>query len=366
MTNSPQTLVTLLAPVFPRASQALTVHWTDGQGIEPWQAQLVPYIARSNWDAQHLPVADLIRKSFSEPIAGTMLSPDSPLVCADPVHFRADRDSAALIPADMLQLSDSESDALLESINDFLLPDSLHVSRTASGQWLMSGKDGRELPSYPPSFLAHRNASAFLSEDEASGSWRRLMTELQMLLHAHPVNKEREQQRRLPVNSVWFWGGASLRSGELAAGITPTSLRLFADDRFAVAIARHLGVSCEPLAAFDPTSDHPHTLIVDTRLTQAMFADDETGINEAEQHIVIQWIAPIQARIDAGEDIRLDIFNEDGMQGRLDMSVVRAAADEARAARISQMSITERLAKRLVGGAGNVWTRLRTIMTGGA
>ena len=364
MTTSPQTLITLLAPVFPRVSQAPVVQWTDGHVMEPWQAKLVQSIGQTGWDAQHLPAAELIRGSSADPVSGITLPSHAPLVCADPIHLRVDRDSATLIPAQMLKLGDSEADALLESINDFLEADSLQLSRTMSGQWLMSGRDGSELSSYPPSFLAHRNASAFLSDDQASGSWRRLMTELQMLLHTHPVNTEREQLGRMTVNSVWFWGGAALQTGRPAAAIARQSIRLFADDSFTVTLAGHLGMDCEPLTAFDPGTNHSHSLIVDTRLTQAMFTADEVAMDEAEQRIVNQWIAPIRARIEAGDQVELDIHNEDGLHGRLDRAIVQAAANEARVARVSQMSVTERLGDRLAGGAGRLWSRLRNTMSG--
>lgn len=359
MTISPRSHVTILAPVFPRKSQDLTVHWTDDHDREPWQAQLSRSIAQSNWDAKHLPAAELIRGSDNGPVWPAELPDNSPLVCADPIHLRADRDSATLIPAAMLQLRDSEADALLESINEFLQADSLHFSRTESDRWFMSGKDGSALCSYPPSFLAHRNASAFLTDGDTSGSWRRLMTELQMLLHTHPVNREREQQGLLPINSIWFWGGALLQPVKLAAGITQQSVRLYADDKFAVALAAHLGMACEPLAAFDPNSDHPHSLLVDTRLVQALFAEDESSLNEAEHRIVDDWIAPLQARIEAGDAIELEILNEDGMQGRLDAGIVRAAAADARAVRVSQMSATSRLNEQLVGGVASLWKMLR-------
>ncbi len=78
------------------------------------------------------------------------------------------------------------------------------VSFGGRGTYL-SGMDASQLESFPPSFLANRNASAYLPDGEDSGQLRRLMTELQMLLHAHPVNEERERLGKLPVNSLWFW-----------------------------------------------------------------------------------------------------------------------------------------------------------------
>jgi hypothetical protein len=42
----------------------------------------------------------------------------------------------------------------------------------------------------------------------------RLQAELQMKLHEHPVNLEREASGMRPINSLWFWGGGSAPQGE--------------------------------------------------------------------------------------------------------------------------------------------------------
>ena len=38
-------------------------------------------------------------------------------------------------------------------------------------------------------------------------NWMRLQNELQMVLHAHPVNAAREDAGKPTINGVWFWGG---------------------------------------------------------------------------------------------------------------------------------------------------------------
>ena len=48
---------------------------------------------------------------------------------------------------------------------------------------------------------------AFLPSAAASREHDRLVGELQLLLHQAPMNREREETGRRPVNSVWFWGG---------------------------------------------------------------------------------------------------------------------------------------------------------------
>jgi hypothetical protein len=55
--------------------------------------------------------------------------------------------------------------------------------------------------------LDSREPDAFLPLAAASREHDRLVGELQLLLHQAPMNRQREEQGRLPVNSMWFWGG---------------------------------------------------------------------------------------------------------------------------------------------------------------
>mgnify|MGYP000988195496 CR=1 FL=1 len=61
--------------------------------------------------------------------------------------------------------------------------------------------------------VAGRNVDPWLVQREAAverdathAPWRRLQAEVQMLLHGHPLNAEREAQGLLPVNSFWLSG----------------------------------------------------------------------------------------------------------------------------------------------------------------
>lgn len=54
---------------------------------------------------------------------------------------------------------------------------------------------------------------------------RGLVSEIEMALHEHPVNLERQRRRLPPINSLWIWGGG--RAPEMAADPLPP---LFSDD----------------------------------------------------------------------------------------------------------------------------------------
>lgn len=282
------------------------------------------------------------------------------LICADPIHLRADRDTAKLVPAAILSLTEAEVDALLLDINTFLAADNLQLWRSDTCHWFMQGQDGSELLSYPPEFLAQRNASAFLPEGQTSAYWKRLMTELQMLLHAHPVNAERERRGLMPVNSLWFWGGARLDENthehSLSEGAAPC---IYADEAFAVALAAHLGLECRPLADVDTSGAESDVLIVDRRLEQAMLARDEAGVEMARQRFGEQWIAGWQERVQNGEHLTLNILDEDGMCGRLDAQVLSKIAQAKAADARAQRSALAQAVSRLGAGALGLWQRLR-------
>jgi hypothetical protein len=297
----------------------VAMRWESGLVQRPWQANFEEYIGLVESSGLHLPMARLMCNEHSE--AGG-------IVCADPIHLQADRDTAKLLPAEMLALSKEEADELLKDINAFLVADNMVLSRREGCGWYLSGMDASQLESFPPSFLANRNASAYLPGGENSGQWRRLMTELQMLLHAHPVNGQRERLGKMPVNSLWFWGGAPLYSSLDGAveslGYTGTEIgTVYADDEFTRAACADLQMSCRSLAEFDPLLCE-ESLVVDTRIANAIFARNEPEMHRVIEQIDQQWLEPLSTRINQGEIQQLLMVNEDGDKGLLTRNLQRA------------------------------------------
>ena len=61
---------------------------------------------------------------------------------------------------------------------------------------------------------AARNLEEAMPTGEAAPLMKRLMTELQMLLHEHPVNVARARAGLPEINAVWLHGGGSIVSCE--------------------------------------------------------------------------------------------------------------------------------------------------------
>jgi hypothetical protein len=293
----------------------IAMQWESGLVQQPWQANFEQHLGLVESVGLHLPMARLMCDGHSEA---------NGIVCADPIHLQADRDTAKLLPAEMLALSEEHAESLLKEINAFLLADNMVLSRRPGVGWYLTGMDASQLESFPPSFLANRNASAYLLDGQDSGQWRRLMTELQMLLHTHPVNDQRERQGKLPINSLWFWGGgplySSLASADQKLGCAVT---VYADDEYTRAACADLHMSCKSLEAFDPLLCE-ESLIVDTRIANAIFARNESQMHRVIEHIDQHWLEPISKRISEGEIQKLEITNEDGDKGVLTKDLQQA------------------------------------------
>ena len=264
----------------------------------------------------------------------------SDTVLADPVSLAPNRDEATLTPPEALALGTDEAEALFGAANELLAGDAETFERGASGRWYLRGLDARALDTPPTHFLARREAGGWLPGTGDAAPWRRLMSELEMLWHAHPVNAERSRRGLPPVNGVWFWGGASLPP-------VPSSLprvALLADDRLAVALGRHAGSEVRALddaGTFDAAlsaarkrwseetddaaggkpngksgSAAPALLIVDQKAHAAWLAGDGDALGRARREVAERWLVPAAAAVRDGRALSLSLVSDDGRETR--------------------------------------------------
>jgi hypothetical protein len=76
----------------------------------------------------------------------------------------------------------------------------------AKDEWLLKSASPLRLQTVTPEFAAANPLSEILPRGADAGPIRRLMTEMQMLLHEHPVNAQRQVRGAPAVNSVWVHG----------------------------------------------------------------------------------------------------------------------------------------------------------------
>lgn len=166
-----------------------------------------------------LPIAQLTRRTDFDSSSQTTL------LRADPVHLRADKTALRLFPADQLALTQDETDQIIQSLNEHYRSDGLEFAAPAPSRWYVSSNKPVSLSTQPLSIVSGKDIREYLPRGEDAAYWTGLFNEIQMLLHNHPVNLQRRDNRQPEVNSVWFWGG-----GELPVDGQPTSYTVLGND----------------------------------------------------------------------------------------------------------------------------------------
>lgn len=136
---------------------------------------------------------------------------------ADPVHLLVDRDQVAMLPRNTLGVTQEEARALAAGINECFADAHLTIETPRPDAWYLRTPLAWHCRSFDPVRVEGRAITEFMPAGEDADGVRRLMTEIQMLLHMHPVNQAREAAGRLTINSVWIWGGGPLPEKVLRA-----------------------------------------------------------------------------------------------------------------------------------------------------
>jgi hypothetical protein len=185
--------------------------------------------------AAHAPVAPLSRVDDTLRLDGGWCAR------ADPVHLAAMHDHVRLVPDP--QPTPEEAAALVASCNELLAPEACALEAPHSRRWYLHAPRALDFTAADPGIVAGLDVFAHLPSGRDAAFARRLLTELQMLLHEHPVNRAREVQGRLTINSVWLWGAGVLPGVVPAAGLPP----LWSDEPVARGLWRVAGGAVHPL-----------------------------------------------------------------------------------------------------------------------
>ena len=130
---------------------------------------------------------------------------------AQPIHFAAGLDRLTTVPLrGQARMSVAERESLTPMLVDHLQSTGFELHEGADGEWLLRSEAPLQVQTVTPEFAAANPAEDILPRGRDAGGLRRLMTELQMLLHEHPVNTQR-QLRGLPaLNAIWAHGEGML------------------------------------------------------------------------------------------------------------------------------------------------------------
>ncbi len=149
---------------------------------------------------------------------------------ADPVSLLMRRDQLMLQSG--LDLGMHEAGQLCASLNAHFEASGMRFLALHPQRWYLQLDAVPEMQTCSPSMVIGRDVHQYLPQGKDALHWHGVLNEIQMLLYEHRVNQAREANAKLPVNSIWFWGG-----GRSAGQLTGKYRRIIGDSDLSAAFA---------------------------------------------------------------------------------------------------------------------------------
>ncbi|HYS13285.1 MAG TPA: hypothetical protein VEN28_08240 [Burkholderiaceae bacterium] len=168
---------------------------------------------------------------------------EQPLWQADPVHFAFARDHMLVTPLDGdAAVTPDESRDLASEAAAIAAGFDATLRVIDSSHWFLVFDPEWQITTVPLEAALGRSAEQVLPGGAAAARWRKLLTEIQIGWHHHPINERREAAGLRTINGVWLHGGgvwralpqrpfdvvaaddATVRGWALASGLAPSAL----------------------------------------------------------------------------------------------------------------------------------------------
>jgi hypothetical protein len=221
----------------------------------------------------------------------------------DPVHLEVGMGGLILRPPEALQLSLTEARALISDINLHWRDADLEILAGNPTRWQLRLPETPNLRTTPLDQMDGAYLTPNLPRGADARHYLKLINEVQMLMHSHPVNLARERAGRLAVNGLWLWGGGTLPACK-------PQFDLVAAEAFEFqALARHAGAPLTPppktLSALQPCK---RALVALTQPESDWDGAIETRLSQLEQ----DWFQPLLRQLAWGRvrQVRLDLIGQ--------------------------------------------------------
>jgi len=218
----------------------------------------------------------------------------------DPVCLRPTRTRLTLASLPPGDLTAPEASELAAALSADFGASGYQIEVRHPERWYVRCPVAPQMQTLCPALCAGVLDEQHLPSGPDAPTWRRLITEAQMLLHEAPVNVARAAAGKLPANAIWPWGGGRLPHLERG----PYACVLAADP-LALGLARATGAQAllmpaPPVDAIAQAVRSAASLIVAAgAATPAV-----NSLRACEEN----WFAPLAAALDAGTIGRLRIL----------------------------------------------------------
>jgi len=282
---------TQLAKIAGRGSLRRTYDRRDQlrSALRPWQRGLLAALGLS--DGEHAS-APLCAQESGEDEAGTFW------MHLEPVHFVTGLDRLNLLPLrGAAGVTHEEGESLRAVIAAHLREWNLELCVLTDGTWNVRADQAMAITTTCPEAAATVELESALPHGKDAGALRRLMTELQMLLHDQRVNDRRLRAGIPAINALWPWG-----SGTSAAAVSAPMPAAYADAPYVRGLYRRDTRSIQ--AAPNDCARLLQSVSSTDRVIAVVAVADQAALEE-------RWVAPLARALAAGQLSRLDVVLDD-------------------------------------------------------
>ena len=262
-------------------------------GAFGYDAQLCALFGLPTSKEHDLPLAALRHFGFSR-----RFGPEY-LLCADPVHLRADMTQIVLLDSSQLSHTEEESKFLIRLFNAHFGSEGFHLEADSVEQWYLRLDTPQSVITQPLREVRGNDINKYLPCGARAMYWQGILNETQMLYHNASLDRLRESSAARPINSLWFYGAGTLprikKNG--CSG-------LWSQDPLAYGLCLLAGVDVQPLpCGFERLLTHDprgiQLVCLDCLATYSSYGDIPAW-QQAMQQLEINWFAPLAQALRQG------------------------------------------------------------------
>jgi hypothetical protein len=253
-------------------------------------------LPHERWLGQHLGCEREDYATDSPPAAGIpirqfdLAADEGCWFLLQPAMLHVARDHLVLTDLRRLQLAEAESRSLFEAAREACEESGLTLLYGDAKTWLLRADTWNALKTSTPDSACGRNIDIWMPTGPGEREWRRLLNEVQMRWHAHPVNEARAQQGDNPVNSMWLWGRTDQTAIHGVQG----------KPKLAGLYGKVWSLRREPMITPQTLAQAEHPLLLLDSLIEPALADDWAAWLEALRVLDVEWFAPLLELLQEG------------------------------------------------------------------
>jgi len=275
------------------------LRFAQTHGMADWRRWLAADLGRA--DLAQLPAARLAARAILDfPFADSVW-------LATPVRLEARLDHVRMLARGLPRLAAAERAQWCEEFARAFAPYALHDAGPRG--FLLTGIAPAAIAAVDPARLLDADIAPALPTGVAARELRRLSAEIEMWMHAAPINLARERAGLPRLSSLWLWGGGlnAPATCEAASALAAVSTPRFFGDDPAFAGLSHAVIGAPPAtvpAGLAAVRALPDRLIVELTPMNGATSESLSALD-------VDWFAPARAALSNGTLPALDIVAND-------------------------------------------------------